>query len=297
MTQRVTFSVPISMSPVDQLVPLARAAERFGYDAVALPDSVFFPQTASADYPYSKDGDRFWGPETPFIDALLATATMAAVTDDLKFYTNVYKLPLRNPLLVAKEVSSLAVLTGNRFALGVGLAWIPEEFDYTGTDKSTRGKRADEAIDIIRTVCAGGSPEWVEHHGDQYDFGKVMISPVPTERMPVLGGGHSEPALTRAAQRCDGWISAQSTFEELEAATASLQRLREEAGRADEPFEAKVLCTRAHDLDSFERLAAIDGVTDIQVLPWYFYGGDPHDLQVRIDALERFQTEVMNELG
>jgi probable F420-dependent oxidoreductase len=277
MTGRVTFS----------------AAESFGYDAIALPDAVFFPETASADYPYSADGTRFWSPETPFVEPFLAIAAMAAVTERMRFYTNVYKLPLRNPLLVAKEVSSLAVLSGDRFELGVGLAWIPEEFAYTGTDKSTRGKRVDEAIEIIRVVCSAGGPSWVEHHGEHYDFDRVMISPAPGSPVPILGSGHSDPALRRSALRCDGWISTQATHGELVRAVGELRAIRSADGRASEPFEVKALCTEAHDLDSFRRVAEIDGVTDLQVLPWYFYGGDVHDVQVRIDALERFAEEVV----
>ncbi|MDX2381313.1 MAG: TIGR03619 family F420-dependent LLM class oxidoreductase [Acidimicrobiia bacterium] len=293
MTGRITFSVPLAMSQPDQMVPLARAAEAFGYDAVALPDAVFFPETASADYPYSADGARFWKPETPFVEPFLAIAAMAAVTERLRFYTNVYKLPLRNPLLVAKEVSSLAVLAGDRFEFGIGLAWIPEEFAYTQTDKSTRGKRVDEAIEIVRAVCAGGEPTWIEHHGEHYDFDKVMISPAPRLPVPILGSGHSAPALRRSALRCDGWISTQATLEELRRVTGELLAIRATDARSSEPFEVKALCTEAFDLDSFRRVATIEGVTDLQVLPWYFYGGDVHDLQVRIDALERFADEVV----
>lgn len=293
MTTSITFSVPLAMSPPEQMVPLARAAESFGYDAIALPDAVFFPQTASADYPYSADGKRFWSPRTPFVEPFLAIATMAAVTERMRFYTNVYKLPLRSPLLVAKEVSSLAVLTGDRFELGVGLAWIPEEFEYTQTAKSTRGARVDEAIEIIRSVCSGGGPAWVEHHGVHYDFDKVMISPAPRAAVPILGSGHSAPALRRSALRCDGWISTQSTLDELARAIGELRALRSADGRRSERFEVKALCTEAYDLDSFRRVVEIEGVTDLQVLPWHFYGGDVRDVQVRIDALERFAEEVI----
>ena len=293
MSDRVTFSVPLAMTPAAQMLPLARAAESFGYAAIALPDAVFFPETASADYPYSADGGRFWSPETPFIDPFIAIAAMAAVTERIGFYTNVYKLPLRSPLLVAKEVSSLAVLSTNRFEFGIGLAWIPEEFEYTQTEKSTRGKRVDEAIGIIRSVCAGDGPTWVEHHGLHYDFDKVMISPAPDAAVPILGAGHTPPALERAAMLCDGWISTQATFDELTLVVGSLREIRAAEGRDTEPFEVKVLCTEAFDLDTFEQVAAIDGVTDIQVLPWYLYGGDVDDLRVRIDALERFAEEVV----
>lgn len=219
------------------------------------------------------------------------------MTERIGFYTNVYKLPLRSPLLVAKELSSLAVLTNNRVEFGVGLAWIPEEFEFTQTEKVTRGKRADEAISIIRDGCSGEGSRWVEFHGDHYDFGPVMIAPAPDRPVPILGGGHSGPAMRRAATLCDGWISTQADFAELERVTSRLAELRDEAGRGDQPFEIKALCIEAYDLDTFRHVAAIDGVTDIQVLPWYFYGGDVSDLQVRIDALERFGEQVTSKFG
>lgn len=293
----VTFSVPLPMMGVDDILTLSVDADRLGYGAIALPDSVFFPETVSADYPYTPDGERFWAPDTPFVDPLLAIASIAAVTESIEFYTNIYKLPLRNPLLAAKEISSLAVLTGNRFALGVGLAWIPEEFAYTGTEKTTRGARTDEAIEIVRRVCAGNGPEWVEFHGKYYDFDKVMIAPAPDSAVPILVGGHSEPALRRAAQRCDGWISVQATFDELERVSETLLSLRADSPRADEPFQMRVLCTEAYDLETFARVADIPGVTDIQVLPWYFYGGDPDDLAVKRDGLARFRDDVLAHIG
>ncbi len=292
----VTFSVPLPMMAVDEILPLAVAADELGYHAVALPDSVFFPETASADYPYSADGSRWWAPDTPFPDPLLSFAALAGLTERIHFYTNVYKLPLRDPLLVAKEVSSLAVLTGNRFSFGVGLAWIPEEFAYTGTAKTTRGARTDEAMAIIRAVCSGHGPQWVEFHGKHYDFDRVMISPAPDRPVPILVGGHAEPALRRAAQRSDGWISTQATFDEIERVAGELRRLRGDSERAEEPFRMHVLCIEAYDLDTFRRVAEIDGVTDIQVLPWYFYGGDQDDLGVKRDALARFRDEVIEEI-
>ena len=200
------FTVPFPMLPVDHLLPLARVAEEAGFDSIALPDSVFYPETVSAGYPYTADGSRFWAPETPFVDPFVAVAAMAAVTERIRFYTNVVKLPIRDPLLVAKQVSSLAVLTGDRFALGVGLSWMPEEFAWTHTEKRTRGARTDEAIEIIKAVCAGGGPRWVEHHGRHYDFDRLMISPAPEQPVPIFVGGHAEPSLRGPP----GWVTAGS---------------------------------------------------------------------------------------
>ncbi|MFN8036320.1 MAG: TIGR03619 family F420-dependent LLM class oxidoreductase [Acidimicrobiia bacterium] len=286
------WTLPFPMFAADQLVPLAIAAEEAGFDSITVPDSVFYPEQVSAKYPYSPDGERFWPADTPFVDPFVAIPAMAAVTERVRFYTNVLKLPLRNPLLVAKQVSSIAVLSGNRFSLGVGLSWIPEEFTWTGTEKRTRGARTDEAIEIVKLVCAGRGPEFVEYHGKHYDFGRLMISPAPTEPVPILVGGHSEPAFDRAARVGDGWVSVQTTEAQVIEAIGELRTRLENYGRAGVPFEIKVLCLDVFDLDGFRRLAD-HGVTELQVVPWYFYGGDPESLDTRREAFFRFADDVI----
>ncbi|MBM3674867.1 MAG: TIGR03619 family F420-dependent LLM class oxidoreductase [Actinobacteria bacterium] len=285
------WTVAFPMFPAEHLLPMARAAEAAGFDTITVPDSVFFPETVSADYPYSGDGSRFWAPETPFVDPFVAISAMAAVTERIRFLTNVVKLPIRDPLLVAKQLSSMAVLSGERVALGVGLSWIPEEFAWTHTAMRTRGKRADEMIEILRLICRDG-PHWVEYHGQHYDFDRLMMAPAPVEPVPIFVGGLSEPGLRRAARLADGWISVQNTEAEITGAIDALTRYRAEYGRAEEPFEVNALCVDAFDLDGYHRLAEA-GVTELQAVPWYFYGGDPEDLSVRLDSLARFADEVI----
>jgi probable F420-dependent oxidoreductase len=285
------------MFPADHLLALAPVAEEAGFDSIAVPDSVFYPEHVSADYPYSADGRRFWAPETPFVEPFVAMAAMAAITTRIRFVTNVVKLPLRDPLLVAKQLSSLAVLSGERVELGVGLSWIPEEFRFTRTEMRTRGARLDEQIEILRLVCAGDGPQWVEYHGRHYDFDRLLISPAPLQPVRIHVGGHSEPALRRAARAGDGWISVQATSEEILRVAAELARWRAELGRDHLPFDLNVLPIDTFTLDGYRRLAeavAGHGMQPVfQVVPWYFHGGDPEDLQVRHDALRRFGDEVI----
>jgi probable F420-dependent oxidoreductase len=281
------FTVPLPMMPAHHYVPMARAAEAAGFDSIAVPDSVFFAEEVTGDYPFTGDGVRWWQPDTPFLDPFVAIPAMAAVTERITFLTNVLKLPLRSPLLVAKQVSSLAALSGDRFRLGVGVSWMPEEFQWTGTSMKTRGARTDEAIDIIKAVCAGGGPQWVEHHGKHHDFGRLMISPVGQEPLRVLVGGHSDVAMARAA-RNDGWISANCTEEELRSLVP-----RVVAAAGGKPgFEINALAVDVFDPDGFRRLGDL-GVTECQVVPWFFYGGDPTDLSVQVDSLARFADTVI----
>lgn len=295
------FCVPFPMFPVDHLLALAPVAEAAGFDLIAVPDSVFFPEQVSADYPYSPDGQRFWAPDTPFVEPFIAMAAMAAITTRIRFVTNVVKLPLRDPLIVAKQLSSLAVLSGERVELGVGLSWIPEEFAWTGTNMRTRGARLDEQMEILRLVCGGGGPAFVEHHGRHYDFGRLMISPAPERPVRLHVGGHSEPALDRAARVGDGWISVQTTTTEVREVVATLAHRRDEHGRSDVPFDVNVLLLDvvpdATGVDTYRTMAAeieAAGMQPVfQVVPWYFAGGDPNDLVVRRDAIARFGDEVI----
>jgi probable F420-dependent oxidoreductase len=289
------FTVPLPMLPAHHYVPMARAAEEAGFDSIAVPDSVFFPEKVSGDYPFSPDGQRWWSPETPFLDPFVAVPAMAAVTERITFFTNVVKLPLRNPLLVAKQVASIATLSRDRFRLGVGISWMPEEFAWCGTDMRTRGARTDEAIEIIRAVCAGGGPGWVEHHGRHYDFDRLMIAPAPTEPVRILVGGHSDHAMRRAARLADGWISANCTAEELTELISRLRRHMATEGRSADGFEINALAVDVFDADGFLRLAGL-GVTECQVLPWYYYGGDPTSLDVQVESLGRFAESVLAEV-
>jgi probable F420-dependent oxidoreductase len=283
------FSVALPMLPPEHFLPLARAAEDAGYDGIAVPESVFFPEKVSAGYPYTADGGRFWAPETPFLDPFVAIPAMAAVTERINFYTNVLKLGIRDPLLVAKTVSSAAALADGRVGLGVGLSWIPEEFEWLGKDMRTRGARTNEAIEIIRLVCSG---EWVEYHGEHYDFGRLIVRPVPTRPVPIYVGGLSEPGLKRAARLADGWISVANTTAEIAEVAPRLEALRTEYGRRDVPFEIKALCTDVFDLDGFRRMEEL-GVTDAMVCPWYFRPGDVDALDHQVDAVTWFGEEIV----
>jgi alkanesulfonate monooxygenase SsuD/methylene tetrahydromethanopterin reductase-like flavin-dependent oxidoreductase (luciferase family) len=212
---------------------------------------------------------------------------MAAVTSKIKLYTSVLKLPIRHPLLVAKTVGSAAVLSGNRVGLGVGLSWIPEEFTWCQTEYATRGERVDEAIGILRALFAGGM---VEHHGKHYDFGRLQMSPAPTAPVPIYVGGHSEPALKRAARLADGWTAAMITQSETKKVVDRLRVLRAEYGRADVPFEIQVSSIDTFDADGYRRLEDI-GVTEVITQPWMFYDGLDATLDQKKASIDRFARE------
>lgn len=278
------------MTPPDELLTLARAAETTGWDAVAMPDSVFFPEVASADYPYTSDGDRFWDAEVPFIDPFVAIPAMAAATEHIAFYTNVHKVVLRHPLLVAKLLGSLAALFEGRIGLGLGLSWMPEEFEWLGQEMGTRGKRLNEIIAILRGAL---QPGFTEFHGDHYDFGRLAMSPAPRQSVPLYVGGHSAPALRRATRLADGWIGAKADTTEIDTLVAELRAGLAAAGRSDDPFEVKVTPLVMDRPEAFAGVAA-QGVTDVITVPWFYRGPGPHSLATKLESLERFAVEVMN---
>jgi probable F420-dependent oxidoreductase len=286
------FTVAIAMSPLDQLTELARTAEECGYASIALPDSLFFSEEASASYPYTPDGSRFWDADTPWVDPFVATAAMGAVTSRIRFYTQVLKLNPRNSVLLARQIGSVAALTGNRFGLGVGLGWSPEETRWCGGQFDHRGARADEAIEVISLILGGGM---VEYHGRYHDFGKLCMSPAPTEPVPVYVGGHTDPALRRAARVGDGWTSAMITFDALCDVIARLGRLRADHDRTG-PFEIQAVCVDRFGLDGYRQQAEA-GVTDAIVAPWVFYGvGLDGPVEAKKDGMKRFADEIMGKL-
>jgi len=287
------FSLGIALSPLDQLIDLARTAEEYGFSSVALPDSLFYSEEVSAKYPYTPDGSRFWNADTPWSDPLVTAAALGAATTTIRFYTQVLKLGPRNPVLLARQVGSVAHLTGNRFGLGVGLGWSPEESLWCGAPFSDRGARGDEAIEVLKLILGGGM---VEYHGKHFEFGKLQMSPAPTEPVPIYVGGHAGVALRRAARVGDGWSSAMMRFEELRGVIDRLGALRAEYGKADQPFEIQAVCIDRFGLDGFRQQADI-GVTDAIVVPWRFYGtGFDGDLAAKRDGIRRFADEVIAKL-
>ncbi|MBO0878484.1 MAG: TIGR03619 family F420-dependent LLM class oxidoreductase, partial [Pseudonocardia sp.] len=238
------------------------------------------------------DGTRMWNADTPWVDPIAATAAMGAATERIRFCTHVLKLGSRYPLPLARQVGSVAALTGNRFTLGVGLGWTPEEFEWCGVPFAHRGRRADEAIEVLQRVLGGGM---VEYHGEFFDFDPLRMSPAPSEPVPIYVGGHTEAGLRRAA-RHDGWTSAMMRLDELREVIGKLAALRAEIGRASEPFEIQAVCVDRFGLDGYRQQADI-GVTDAVVVPWVFDGiGFDGQLRAKQDSMKRFADEIIRRM-
>jgi len=271
--------------------PLARAAEEAGYDSMIIPDSICYPEHSTSVYPFNPDGSREFLEDKPFLEPFSLIPALGAVTTRLRFITFVLKLPVRHPVLVAKQVTSTAVLTGDRLALGVGTSPWREDYEVLGVPWQRRGQRMDEALAIVRGLSAGG---YFEFHGEVFDIPAIKLAPVPTQPVPVLVGGHGEAALRRAALTGDGWLHGGGKPADLPGLIARLAELRREHGTAGRPFETVVISADAYSPDGIARLAD-QGVTEVIVgFRWpYQVGPDTEALQPKLDSLRRYADDVI----
>jgi probable F420-dependent oxidoreductase len=283
------FWQSVSFSETDQLVEIAKAAEEAGFEGVLLSDHLFFPEKLQSKYPYSPDGNPGFDGTTPFPEPWATIAAMAAVTTRLRFSTLVYILPLRNPLEVAKATATVSILSGGRLALGAGAGWMKDEFDVLGVDYHTRGKRFDEMIELMRKLWTG---EMLEHHGTFFDFDRLQMCPAPAAPVPIWIGGISKPALRRAAVRCDGWLGSGHDEAQALELLGALRRLRREAGRGEEPFEAMVPLITPPDPDVFRRLEE-QGATSTVSYPFALTIGPTSTIEQKRDAMRRYGDEVI----
>ena len=268
-----------------QLVELAPSIEEFGYSGVVLPDHVALPDQAHSSYPYS---EYELDPKAPFLDPWPAITAMAAVTERLRFSTYVYILPMRDPFSVAKSLATTSILSRGRVALGLGVGWLAEEIEILGHRFAARGAKSDEMIDILRLLWQSGSAEF---HGKHFDFPLVYAEPTPDQPIPIYVGGHTGPAIRRAA-RCDGWMGLDF---EVEAIPGVVQEIRDAldiekrrlATDPDAPFEI-ILSPRAEpSRDLYQRLEDM-GVTGVILPSWALMEGDFESLDAKRRQLERF---------
>ena len=201
----------------------------------------------------------------------------------------VYILPLRNPLEVAKSTATVAVLSDNRLALGVGAGWMKEEFEQLGIDFHTRGKRFNETITVLRKLWQSGM---VEHHGDFFDFDPLQMSPAPSQTIPIYVGGTSKAALRRTARLGDGWIGAGNHPDDVPPILKSLAELRQEAGTASQPFQTIVPLTTAPDPDVLRGLED-HGMTSTVSYPFAYTVGPQSSLDEKRRAMETYAETII----
>jgi probable F420-dependent oxidoreductase len=224
---------PLANGPA--VVALARGGERLGFHSAMIADHVVFPVEVSSRYPYTVSGAH--PSHGDALEVLSMLAFVAGRTERLRLVTSVLILPYRNPVLTAKMVATIDVMSEGRVTLGVGVGWLEEEFAALGaTDFARRGAVSDEYLEILRKLWTQ-SP--VSHAGEFYSFKALRCEPQPVQKPypPIWVGGHSRAALRRAARYGDGWhpIGAIAAVPlppaELRAKLDELKRLTEAEGR------------------------------------------------------------------
>ena len=200
----------------DGVLASAQRAEELGFDSLWVGDHVSF--------------------HIPILESLTLLSFIAAATERIRLGTAVFLVPLRQPVTIAKVTSTLDLLSGGRLTLGVGVGGeFPPEFEASGVPVSERGARTDEAIGILRRLW---SEDRVEHRGVHFDFGPISIDPKPIQNggPPVLVGGRRSPALRRAGQLGDGYISHMASPDRYQTNLKAIQSHARAAGRPEQEF-------------------------------------------------------------
>src|SRR5689334_20693406 len=189
----------------DMTVAVAQLCEELGFESLWTVEHVVVPSGYESEYPYSPDGRMPGGESVPIPDPLVWLAFVAGVTTRIRLATGILILPQRNPLVLAKELATLDLLSRGRMELGVGVGWLREEFDALGVPFERRGARTDEYVDVLRRVWR--EPE-TSYDGEFTRFAPVKSFPKPARPngVPVHIGGHTDASARRAGRLGDGYF-------------------------------------------------------------------------------------------
>jgi len=278
--------VNVGVQGPDAMVELARLAEELGFESVWTFEHVIVPLDYASRYPYSPTGKMGAAPDTPFVDPLIALATVAAHTRRIRLGTGVNILPQRNPLLLAKQAASLDFVSGGRFMLGVGIGWLEEEFAAMGAPFARRGARFDDYVEAMRKVWAGGR---VEHESEFLSWHGFESHPLPVQRpLPVVIGGSKGRAFERVARLGEGWYAPTISLEQLSGLLEPLDKACAEVGRDRASVEISAMWVPALEppqvIPRYEELGVHRLIVPMQAL--LGDGGSP------LDAIRRLAEEV-----
>ncbi|MGW4800060.1 TIGR03619 family F420-dependent LLM class oxidoreductase [Nonomuraea sp. NPDC004297] len=263
---RVGFAVPVSgpWATPENLRRVAVRAEELGYAELWTFQRLLYPVGHAMGVTYRA-----------VHDPLITLAHVSAVTSRIRLGVAVVNAYVQ-PVVLAKQLATLQTLSGGRFSAGLGLGWLPEEFEATGVDMARRGRRIEEYVEVLRKAWAD---DVVAHDGDFYRVPPAHLDPKPEPGPPpILLGGTAEVALRRAARLADGWVS--SSREDLSAIAGRVRLIKAELAAAGRDADAfRFVCrgvtqVRAHDEDrpltgTYDKIRrdvaalAEQGVTDV----------------------------------
>jgi probable F420-dependent oxidoreductase len=261
---------------------LAEEAERLGFESIWLPEHLVLPVDDGGSPTEGEDHFPI-PPQTPLFDSLMYLAAIASRTTKLRLGTHVYNLGLRHPFVTARAIATLDVISGGRVEFGIGSSWYRQEWEVTGLDFASRGRRMNEVLAICQRLW---SEDVVEHQGEFFDFKEVMFEPKPVQKPwpRIHMGGDAPAALRRAALMCDGWVPANHSVEQLPAAIEKIAQLRADAGIGGD-VEVTVHLDVVGPGD-VERCAAA-GVDRLLVQPWDHSRGS-------LEGIKRFADQYIS---
>lgn len=287
---------------------VAEAAEANGFESIWIPEHLIFPVEMTPNYSYTPDGYPPMHSDTPAFDPWVVLGGVATRTKNIRLATGVFILPLRHPIPVARSIITLDRLSGGRVIAGIGVGWLPDEFQIVGQDFHNRGRRTDEMIELMRKLW---SEDTIEFHGEFYDIPPVKFLPKPVNKqqgIPIIVGGTSSGALRRAGRLGDGWIHHaqihaslysgeanpgvnEQDYAELQDHLKVITEHRAEAGRSDRPFE--IIAGMGGTLEAARRCADL-GVTSYSAGP--SAAGLKGTKDSFVDWIKRFADEVISNV-
>lgn len=269
---------------------MAAAAEVAGFESLWTVEHVVVPQGYESTYPYDPSGKMPGGEEMAIPDPLVWLAYVAAATSTIRLATGILIVPQRNPVVLAKELATLDMMSGGRLELGIGVGWLEEEFDAIGVPFAGRGARTDEYVAAMRALWADQPASF---HGDHVDFDDCILLPAPVHgTIPVHVGGHTDVSARRAGRLGDGFFPGRGSHEELAHLFDVVRRTAQEHDRDPATIQLTsggqgAIGSRAGE--EVERLAAL-GVERV-ILPGFLFWNDTED------ALARYGDEVISQFG
>ena len=241
------FTIPGSgpLTDPDAMAQIARRGEELGFDFLVCPDHIIFPRQVASPYPYNEEGVHPGTGPGECLDQLTMLAFLAAQTTRIRLGTSVMIVPHRNPLVAAKSIATLDVLSRGRVILGVGVGWLREEFEVLSLPPfDERGAVTDEYLRAYIELWTSDSPSF---HGKYVEFNDISFLPKPVQKPhpPIWIGGESRPAIRRAAQLCNGWhplgVNRQAPMSTPGQLRNAMDRLASQAERAGrDPAEIEI---------------------------------------------------------
>jgi probable F420-dependent oxidoreductase len=227
------------MTTFDLLEALGKESEARGISTLWVGEHVVLFEQYASKYPYATDGKIPAPSGSGLLDPMVTLAYLAACTTSVRLGTAMLLLPQRNPVYVAKEVSSLDWLSGGRVDLGIGVGWLKEEFDALGVPWERRGARTDEYIEVLRTLWCDDTSSYA---GETFHLPVCEMFPKPIQRPhpPLHIGGETDAALRRAARTAQGWHTFNRSPDELAAGLDKLDQFLDEAGRSRDDLRITV---------------------------------------------------------